>query len=165
MKMTKDIQGAIKEWKFARANTIAFIKHLGDERLRINLPRPALDTFCKHFEELIEVQNASIEAITTGTMTFDNCKSDFDYEGLSTVNELLQKMTEVDEKMLEILSKTDADSEVDWWGEPKTIVNQISFQVSHETLHLGQLIAFCYVLDIKMPKEVIEAWALSGTEK
>jgi len=162
--MTKEIQGAIKEWEFARANTVAFIQQLGDEGLRIKLPRPALDTFCKHFEEMIAVQEAYVEAIATREMAFDNCKSDYEYEGLSTAEALLHKMAETDKKMVEILSKIDDKSEVNWWGESKTVTNHISSQVSHETLHLGQLIAFCHVLNVKMPEEVIKAWALSGTE-
>ena len=163
--MTKDIQGAIKEWGFARANTVAFIKQLGDEGLRIKLPRPALDTFCKHFEEMIAVQEAYVEAISTSEMSFDNCKSDYDYKGLSTAEELLHKIEEADKKMLEVLSKVDVNSEVSWWGEPKTVTNHISSQVSHETLHLGQLIAFCHVLDVKIPQDVVGAWALSGFEE
>jgi len=162
--MTKDLQGAIKEWEYIRGNMKSFIQQLGDARLKTKLPRKGLDTFAKHFEELIAVQNASIDGIETGSMTFNCCKEDHDYEGNLNVQELLEQMKATDSRMLEVISKSSDDCEVDWWGEKKTLLNQISWQIAHESMHLGQLIAFCHVLNIQMPKDVVSSWALSGTE-
>ena len=164
--MTKDFKGAVKEWEIARWATMELIKQLGDEGLKMKLPRKGLDTFCKHFEEMIAVQESSVEAMISGTMSFDSCKSsDYDYEGLSTKEELLQKMKNLDERMVEVLSNKEIVAEVDWWGEPKTMIGQISWQIMHEAFHFGQLIAFCHVLDIKVPQEVVNAWAMSGFEE
>jgi len=163
--MTREIEEAYKQWQFTRGNTVALIKQLGDEGLKTELPRKGLDTFCKHFEEMIAVQTTCIQAIETGVMSFDCCKeSDDDYEGLSTVKELLQDMEKADKQMMEVISSKDENSQVDWWGTPTTVVGQIIWQISHETFHFGQLIAFAHVLDIKPPEKVISSWLLSGFE-
>jgi hypothetical protein len=49
----------------------------------------------------------------------------------------------------------------EYGNDVKTISAQIRNLCIHEALYIGQLIAFSYVLGIKIPKSVVEDWALS----
>jgi len=160
--MTKGMKAILKEWETTRWNTIELIKALGDERLKMKLPRKGLDTFGKHFEEMITVQESAVKAILSGSMTFDGCKKDNEYEGLMGAATLLAKMEEVDTRMTDALADKDGQFEIDWFGYPSIPVGHIGWLIMHEAFHVGQLIAFCYVLDVEIPESVVKAWALSG---
>jgi len=163
--MTKDTKAILKEWEITRWGTTELIKALGDEGLKLTLPRKGLDTFGKHFEEMITVQESAVKAIVTGSMTFDGCKSDNEYEGLMTAEELLEKMEEVDTRMTGVLADKDGQFEIDWFGKASIPVGHIGWLIMHEAFHFGQLIAFCYVLDVEVPESVVKAWALSGASE
>jgi len=161
--MTKEIDCALQEWEFARSNSVEFIKTLGNDGLKIKLPRPELDVFCKHFQEMISIQKLYINAIKVGEMLFDDMDEEFD--GQATTDDLIKSMNELDEDLKRAISETDYSLEIKWdGGEIKTISSHLCALSTHEIFHIGQLVAFCYVAGIKLPQEIVTNWALSPQE-
>lgn len=160
--MTKEIAGAVEEWKFARKNTIEFIKGLGNNQLSEKLSRPGLDTFCKHFQEMINVQEAYINGIKSGEMAFDNIGENDSFNGKASVEELIKRMEEIDNELEQVIAESDCNLEIKWeWGERKTVTNHLCALSTHELFHIGQLVGFCYASNIKIPQAIVELWALS----
>lgn len=111
--MTQDIKAILKEWETIRWSTKELVNALGDEGLKVKLPRKGLDTFGKHFEEMVTVQESAICAIESGSMTFDGCKKDHEYEGMIGVQELLKKMEELDKRLIGLLGEKEGHFEID----------------------------------------------------
>lgn len=156
--MIKEIEFALEEWKLARNNTIELIRDLNDEGLHIELPRPYLDTFGKHFQEMIDVERAYVLGIETGDMSFESTCEEFDDD--DSCDELLSLMSKLDEEMVNIISRKDYLSIINWFGDTKTISSHLCALTTHEVFHQGQIVAFYYVLGRKIPEKVAEDWAL-----
>ena len=159
--MNIELRQVVDDWIYLRENTIAFINSLSEEDLHKKLPRPGIDTFMKHFEEMCDVEQAYLDACVSGVMEFDCVKVNDQYEGLCTKEEILEKMREQDAKIEHIVNEC-AENTITWDEEDvKTLNSQLRNLCIHETLHLGQLIAFSYVMGITIPEYVVDGWALS----
>lgn len=159
--MNIETQKLIEDWNFIRGNTISFIESLSDEQLKSAFPRPGLDSFLKHFQEMCDVQEAYLDACETGEMAFEKVKENDEYSNEATRENILKKMKLQDERVEALLIEK-PDAEIIWdENDTKTISAQIRNMCMHEALHVGQLIAFSYALGIKIPESVVEAWALS----
>ncbi|WP_305139866.1 DinB family protein [Thomasclavelia cocleata] len=157
--MNKENACALVEWEFARENTIEIIKNLGNEGLNIELPRPGLNTFKKHFQEMMAIEESYINGIKTGKMTF--CSNEEKYENLNTVQELLDNMKILDNELKTVMSNTDFNYEIKWeYGEIKTVASHLCALSTHELFHIGQMVAFMYVLNLSIPPFLIENWSL-----
>ena len=155
--MTKEIDYMLEEWKFSRQNTVELINALGDNGLKMDLPRPILNTFCKHFQEMISIQKSYSNAIKNGVMCFE----EEEFDGKSSCAELIATMNEIDKEMQENLRETAFWCEIDWGeGEKKTVSSHLCALATHEIFHIGQLVAFCYVKNIKLPDFLLDNWAL-----
>ncbi|MDF2519388.1 MAG: hypothetical protein K0R84_16 [Clostridia bacterium] len=159
--MGKSIEALKKEWEFIRSCSTSFINELSDGDLDRKLPREGLDTLRKHFEEMFEVQNDYVDAINSSVMEF-NSPADTDIEGKLTKQELLDNMQKVDEKLFAVLEKANENGQVVWFGEKEHLAYHIAAMIAHEALHIGQIIAYCYALNIDIPEFIVESWALSG---
>ncbi|WP_353852962.1 DinB family protein [Dehalobacter restrictus] len=150
-----------EDWGFIRGNTTAFIEGLSDEQLMKAFPRPGLDSFLKQFQEMVDVQEAYLDACESGKMAFGKIKENDEYGNDVTREAILAKMKEQDSRV-ETLLAAKSDAEIVWdENDKKTISAQIRNLCMHEALHVGQLIAFSYALGISIPESVVEAWALS----
>ncbi|MTI96585.1 MAG: hypothetical protein FH749_14110 [Firmicutes bacterium] len=67
--MDKVLAALLQEWEFTKSCTKSFINELSDEDLNRKLPRKGLDTFRKHFQEMIAVQKDYVAAISSGVRT------------------------------------------------------------------------------------------------
>lgn len=161
--MTKNLEFILNEWKDIRSNTKELLKKLNIEELTTSLPRPELNTFMKHFEELIDVQSCYINAIRTKNMSFESM--DECYLGTSSVEEILNKMDELDKELETVVSESKFNIEIDWFDDYKTVSSHLCALISHESFHLGQIIAFCYICKIQIPDQIVEDWALPQVEK
>ncbi len=160
--MNANIASALADWEFIRQNSTEFIKTLGDEGLKKELPRPGLNTYCKHFQEMISVQTCYVRAVETGKMDFDGVGDNDSFDGMDSVDSLLSKMKIEDEKFKNALSKVEADMTIDWSitdEEPKILSSHIANISIHETLHIGQLVAFSYATGVDIPEFIKEMWA------
>ena len=151
----------VDDWNFIRGNTIAFINSLSDDELVKTFPRPGLDTFLKHFQEVVDVQEAYLDACESGEMVFDKVKDNDEYDNNATRESILAKMKEQDSRVEQIIANCSAKTVA--WDEDdiKTVFAQIRTLCMHEALHVGQLVAFSYAIGVKIPDAVVEAWALS----
>lgn len=160
--MTKELSGVYSEWEFLRRNTIEMIKELGDEKMDICLSRPELNSFKKHFLEMINVQESYSNAIITGNMTFVDIKENNDFNDEISSEELLSKIEHVDRIMKERLKNASHDLIIKYEDGPKTLVSHLCALNSHEIFHIGQIVGFCYAQNIEIPKYIVKAWALSA---
>lgn len=159
---TKYIDVLLQDWADARWNTTEFIKGLGDEGLNAKLPRPGLDTFCKHFQEMIDAEEAYTKAIKRGRVVFDDMGGNDDYPGDEGAESLLSRMKKADTALQKAARSALDGTEVDWPGlGPKTVHSLIVNLVSHEMFHVGQLVAFCYATGVRLPEALVGSWFLS----
>ena len=157
----RQVGALLAEWRGARWITTEFVKGLGDEGLTIALPRPGLDTFCKHFQEMVDVQEAYVGAIRTGVMSLANVSWHDGYLGDESAADLLRRMADVDSEMADAVRAAPGSLAVEWLaGGTKTLPALLVTLCAHEMLHVGQLIAFCYATDTPLPRSLVDSWAL-----
>lgn len=159
--MEKQVKGLLEQWESIRENSLSFIENLTDDELNKKLPRKGLDTIRKHLTEMAEVEKDYVHAVESSVMDF-NGPADSDISGNTSKSDLTNMMKEIDEELAKVLEKTNVDKEIVWFGEKKSIAYHLSGLIAHEALHVGQIIAFCYELNIEIPADIVEAWALSG---
>ena len=157
--MNKENDCALIEWEFARKNTIEFINYLSEEELDLELPRKGLNTFRKHFQEMLAVQEAYIDGIKTGKMEFNI--ADDKYYSINSKEELIKKLTIIDIEMKNVIANKKFNYEVIWGdGEFKTIASHMCALTTHEIFHIGQLVAFLFVLKLPIPEHLADVWIL-----
>lgn len=162
MAQSSDIAAIMGDWRFIRSQTVDFIGSLGDGELPMRLPRPGLDTFCKHFQEMLDVQDAYTTGILQGSMDFSNVADNEDYKGGETADELVARAEEAEGRLLQALKGAKEDAEVEWPEEGrKMLVSHLANLCMHEAFHLGQLVAFCYATGVRLPEHIVTSWALS----
>ena len=159
--MIKHYQVLLTEWEFIRRCSREFIQHLSDAELDRKLPRKGLDTFRKHFQEMIGVQRDYTAAIHSGKIEFTG-GPDAQLSGDWSKEKLLSAMDAADAELARAVGEAAETAQVDWFGEQRSLTGHLAALVSHEALHIGQIVAFSYVLGIAIPKFVIDNWALSG---
>ncbi len=159
--MEKEIKAVYEEWSFARYNTKVFVEFLNKTDSNYILNRPGLDSTKKHFNEMIDIQNAYISALQTKILSYENTLSNDEYSDASSYDAILMNMETSDEKMKNILETMTENDYVFSDGEKKSIVAHICALISHEMFHIGQLIGFCYAQNLEIPDEIREMWALS----
>ena len=133
--MDKSIGALAKEWVFIRSCSKAFIQELSDEQLDAKLPRKGLDTFRKHFQEMIQVQRDYTGALASGAMDFNGVPA-AEFDGRGSKEELLEAMAALDGEMIEILSGSSPDQEIQWFGESQLLPFHLSALICHEAQHI-----------------------------
>ncbi len=155
--MEKQFAAVLEEWCFVRESTKAFLRDLDDGDLDRLLPRKGLDTIRKHLREMLELQKDWVTAIDTHVMRFNDIP-DSQVDDSQSSAELLADMQEIDAAM----ERARSDTVVEWFGQKKLLSYHMAGLIAHEAMHVGQIIAFCYALDMKIPEQVRKHWALSG---
>lgn len=159
--MSQDLSQLLEDWLFIRKNTLEFLEALTEEELVKRMPRPGIDTFMKHFEEMCDVQRAYLDACITREMSFECVKENDEYEGTTSKKEMIRRMQEQDDR-IEMIIENYSTTEIKWEDDDvKTLNSQLRNLCIHEALHLGQLIAFAYTMGINIPEYVVDGWALS----
>lgn len=150
---------AYTSWSEVRSQTLALLGLLEEDMLTIEFPRPVFNTFGKQFQELGVVQNAFTIAIKTGNVDFSDMDVEFDPTLITSKDKIRGFLTKHDESLHEVLREEKEPSRLINWGLPRnpTLLEHIYWLSQHETLHHGQLIAYCYLLNLDFP----ESWATS----
>lgn len=159
--MDEGLKGLLNEWQFIRHCSVCFISELSDADLDRSLPRKGLDTFRKHFEEMVGVERNYAAAIISRVMRFDG-PADSDIAGGLARDQMLIAMRDVDNQLRDAVASVPAQATIRWSAEQRPLQQHLAALISHETLHIGQIIAFCYALGIAVPQFVRDEWALSG---
>lgn len=162
MAASAHLEGLLKDWRDVRWNSTEFIKSLGDEGLAKTLPRKGLNTYCKHFQEMLDAQNAYVKAINTGRIVFDDMSGNDDYPGNEGAASLLARMKKADAALRAAVRGAEDGKLIDWPGlGRKTVASLLVNLCTHEMFHVGQLIAFCYSTGTDLPESLVSAWFLS----
>lgn len=159
--MERCIAALLEEWEFIRGCSRSFVAEMIGEHLDRVLPRLGLNTLRKHFEEMIDVQDSYTSAVGTGVMEFSGVP-DSELGGDLSAEELLERMASADRRLIAALETAAADDQVEWFGEKRDLLGHLTALISHEAMHIGQVIAFCYALGMPIPETVEKNWALSG---
>ncbi len=159
--MNNSFIGLLEDWQNVRNLTKSFIKNLGDTELDKELPRNNLNTIRKQCEELLEVQACYIKALDSGVIKFDGYQ-DQTLKGNTSRKNLLKNCNELDSLLINKMKQIQENKTIDWFGEEKTIYYHLSAMISHESMHIGQIVAFCYSTDIQIPGDIINNMALSN---
>ena len=156
--MLNSFKGLLADWKQTRSITLEFISQLSDADFDKQLPRKELNTIRLQLEELAAMQEDWQAAMSTKTMDFSESYAlmDTSRQGLAA------KFAELDHQLETLLASLDGSEVIDWYGNEKSIYEHFSSMISHEMMHIGQIIAFCYATGIHIPGVITEEMALQG---
>lgn len=144
-----------------RQMTFDLLEQISVQQLSAPLPRPDLDTFGKHFQELGDTQESYALAISAGEVDFSTIRTEIDYELVSSKQRLRQFLEAKDQQMYELLAGRSGDELVRWDdGEAITLVEHLSRMIRHELFHHGQFAAYVYLINVAFPKSWVDTWVL-----
>ena len=159
--MVESIKGLLDEWLYGRETLKWFIEKLSDDDIDKQLSRKTLNTIRKQCEELLGIQAAYVKALETGLMSFGDFKGE-NVLGNTPKEKLLIRIEELDSLLSNILEEYTGDEKIEWFGKKTIIHSHLAAMISHESMHIGQIIAFCYATNIKIPKEIANKMVLTG---
>ncbi|MBX9666386.1 MAG: DinB family protein [Candidatus Obscuribacterales bacterium] len=136
------------EWKFARGLSLDLLSTLSKDDLSFS-PGFGMGPFWKQFRHIGRVQEDYVSAVLTGKVSFGN-KSTHSKSRL-TQDDVRTHLFSCDEEMLRVLSMTDSETPIDWFGESVRAQEHMWRLVGHETFHHGQWVIYMRGLDKKFP--------------
>jgi hypothetical protein len=152
---------AVEVFAEVRGLSYDFLAALSPARLTMQLPRPDLDTFGKHFQELGDVQDCYVTALRRGVMDFGVIRHSFDQALIRDKDSLASFLRSKDEAMGELLAGCDCGRRIAWAeGDSVSLVEFLSSLTRHEIFHHGQMVAFAYQAGVPLPASWTEQWAL-----
>ena len=155
--MKESIKALYNEWNYVRGIVISFLENVSDKDQHKTFPRKKYNTILEQCNELYEIQQDYVDAIESKSIQFSGRNLH-----LSSANEIVHVMKKLDERMERQLECLNGDEFIDWFGEKKNIHQHLCAMISHEMMHVGQIVAFCYAVDITIPDDIIEEMALEG---
>ena len=161
MKNSAYLDEALGGFREARKLTYDLLRSLSDRALVEHLPRPDLDTFGKHFQELGDTQESYALGIHSGTMDFSTIRSYIDTDLVTSQKGLLAFLQRHDARLEEIVSAVGPTAAVQWpGGEEVSVVEHLGRLTRHEIFHHGQFAAFIYLQNHSFPASWVETWVL-----
>lgn len=152
---------AISGFREARQLSFDLLASLTDEQLVEGLPRPDLDTFGKHFQELGDTQESYALGIESGLMDFSTIRTFIDISLVTSRRRIREFLAGHDARLAEILSATSPNALVQWpGGEKVSVVEHLGRLTRHEIFHHGQFAAFIYMKKLRFPKSWVDTWVL-----
>jgi len=156
--MVESLKALLADWNETRGITLEFLDKLSDADLDRKLPRNVLNTIRLQAYELTLFQRDVIGSLATKVLEYEE---EYLYKNLPT-QELVDKMAELDAKLTESLALMDGTEVIEYYGEQRNVHQIISMMTAHESMHIGQIIAFCYATGIEIPETILEPMALEG---
>ena len=156
--MIESLKALLADWQETRSITLGFLDELSDTDLDRKLPRKELNTIRLQAYELTLFQRDIVNSLGTNMLAYEE---EYNYVNMPT-QDIIKRMTELDtqlEKKLESLKGTEI---MDYYGEQRNVHQIISMMIGHESMHIGQIIAFCYATGIEVPESISEPMALEG---
>lgn len=161
MLTTTHLDEVVESIREARRLTFDLLEALTPAQLGAKLPRPDLDTFGKHFQELGDTQESYALAVTSGVMDFGTIPTRFDYELIGSRRRLREFLEERDRRLFRALEGKQGDEAIRWeGGEEVSLAEHLSRMVRHEVFHHGQFAVFAYHLGVGFPRSWAETWVL-----
>ncbi len=149
------LENALAAWKRHHQMTYSLIDQLTDEQLTHLLPRPGLNTFTKHFEEMAEVQKDYARAFHSHTLQFTTGSV---YRGRSSKAELREAFAKADQAVMEGIAACPPDQRIDIFGVAGTRADLVQTLLHHELFHHGQFSVFSHEMKFNLPKDWRDFW-------
>ena len=156
--MIKSLQALLGDWHETRSITLAFINELSDADLDKKLPRKVLNTIRLQAHELTLFQRDVAASLSSKVLEYEE---EYRYENWSK-QALVERMAELDVQLEKALGTLDGTEIIEYYGERRNVHQIISMMTGHESMHIGQVIAFCYATGIEIPASISEPMALEG---
>jgi uncharacterized damage-inducible protein DinB len=152
------LKNAVGAWQRHHHMTYSLLDQLTDEQLYAPLPRPGLNNFAKHYQEMADVQGAYARAFHIGRLDFSSLSREKDYTGTSTKAELKTLMEQADKQIYNGIDACPPDRAIDIFGTPSSRADLIQTLLHHELFHQGQFYIFSYEFKFDLPDEWREFW-------
>jgi len=149
------LDNALSAWKRHHQMTFSLLEQLTDEQLYAELPRPGLNTFAKHFEEMAEVQQDYARAFHSYSLKFTEGSV---YRGLSTKAELKAGFARADKAIEEGILSCPQDQTIAIFGVAGTRADLVQTLLHHELFHHGQFSVFSHEMKFNLPKDWRDFW-------
>jgi hypothetical protein len=140
------------------------LMQLSGEELEMKWPRPGLDSFSKHFQEIASVQSAFADAISVGAVgpALGEVPDVFDFSANVTRANLEQLLADADERLAAAVATAAPEATVDWGeaGGALGLPAHLANVATHEAFNHGQMLMAMYVLKIATPAGWAAAWSI-----
>jgi len=156
--MTESLKALLASWKETRNITLAFLNELSEADLDKILPRKKLNTIRLQAYELILFQRDIVNSLGTDSLAYEE---EYQYVNMPT-QDIISGMHELDARFEKALASLHGTEMMDYYGEQRNVHSIIAMMIGHEEMHIGQIIAFCYATEIKIPQIITENMALEG---
>ena len=156
--MIESLKALFAAWKEVRSITLSFLNELGDADLDKKLPRKKLNTIRLQAYELTLFQRDVVNSLGTNMLAYEE---EYNYVSIPT-QDIIKKMAELDSQLEEKLEFLNGSEIMDYYGEQRNVHQIIAMMISHEEMHIGQIIAFCYATGIEIPESVVVPMSLEG---
>ncbi|HUF36981.1 MAG TPA: DinB family protein [Anaerolineales bacterium] len=149
------LENALAAWKRHHQMTYSLLDQLTDEQLYHELPRPGLNMYAKHFEEMAEVQNDYARAFHTHILKFTEGSV---YAGESSRAQLHAAFEAADTAVHAGIAACPPEQPIDIFGVPGTRADLVQTLLHHELFHHGQFSVFSYEMAFNLPKDWRDFW-------
>ncbi len=149
------LDNALTAWQRHHQMTYSLLEQLTEEQLHVKLPRPGLDTYCKHFQEMAEVQQDYARAFHTHVLEFTTGTV---YTDDSSKEELRLAFAEADAAIQAGIAACPPEQRIDIFGMAGTRADLIQTLLHHELFHHGQFSIFSYPMKMNLPKDWRDFW-------
>ncbi len=158
--MIPSLKQAWLSWDETRAESLSFLESLRPDQLRRRMPRPGLNTFGAHFQELGAIQRAFARALDELRMDFAYMEFTRDDVLANDPQRLKAFLNECNEEFQKAIGRVKDPNAIVEWPLPRkpTALEHVYWLMQHETFHHGQMIAFCYVMGIQIPEALATHW-------
>lgn len=149
------LENALTAWQRHHNMTYSILDQLTIEQLYFELPRPGLNMFAKHFEEMAGVQQDYASAFRTHSLKFTEGAQ---YNGTSSRKALKSAFAAADKAIYDGLAACSPAQPIDIFGVPGTRADLIQTLIHHEIFHHGQFSIFSYEMKFNLPKDWRDFW-------
>lgn len=158
--MNEFMKHAWLSWQETRNETIIFIDSLSNSDLTRKMPRPGLDTFGVHFQELGVIQGSFTNALKHCKMNYSLMVFEPIPNLITNSNKLKEFLNTKNNEFQTVLEAIKDPNQIIEWGLPRspTALEHVYWLMQHETLHHGQFLAFSYMMNIKIPEALVQHW-------
>jgi len=156
--MVESLKALLEDWKETRSITLGFLEELSDADLDKKLPRNNLNTIRLQAYELTLFQRDIVNSLGTNVLVYEE---EYNYVNMPT-HSLIEKMNELDTQLEKALGLLKGTEVMEHYGQQRNVHHIVSMMIGHESMHIGQIIAFCYATGIDVPASIAEPMALEG---
>jgi uncharacterized damage-inducible protein DinB len=143
------------QFAFDRALTIDLLQSLSTQELQWS-PGSNVGEFWKQFRHVGRVQENYMNALDTGSVMFENRGS---FSGGADGEALLSYLQRLNLELQSKLESIEENKTIDWFGQEQlTALDHLLRMMGHETLHHGQWIVYCKLMNKPFPK----SWMVWG---